>query len=120
MKWNDQRELELEHDDLDLLVWNIPNEVMNGLNIDNFQERIGDSQEEFKRVSNRLRSLPETERAKLSTHEVKLFRNALALTLYELGIDEFSTRTGYDFDKGREILRELDEFLGGKHRLLRN
>jgi hypothetical protein len=40
------------------------------------------------------------------------FRNALRETLRELGIEEFHTRTGYDFDEGKAILAKLIAWLG--------
>ncbi len=111
MRWSDGTQLELGDEDSDLLIWNIPNEVINGFKVDKFQERIGESEEDFKSMSNRLRSMSKTGHIKLSAREGKMFRNALALTLNELGVDEFATRTGYDFDKGQDVLTNLDEFL---------
>jgi hypothetical protein len=115
MKWIDQTQLEIDPDESDLLVWSIPNEVINGFKVDRFQDRIGESEEQFKSASNRLRSLSKTRGpVMLSAHEVEIFRNALALTLEELGVDEFSTRTGHEFDKGQLVLRGLDDFLRGE------
>jgi hypothetical protein len=48
----------------------------------------------------------------ISTYEAEAFRNALVLTLEELGDDEFSTRTGHKYDVGKLILQELNSFLG--------
>ena len=43
--------------------------------------------------------------------ETRAVRNALRETIRELGVEEFHTRTGYDFDEGKAILRELDKLL---------
>jgi len=41
MKWNDKKQLELEPNELDILAWSVANEVVNGLNVGDFQQQIG-------------------------------------------------------------------------------
>jgi hypothetical protein len=102
---------ELEPSDLQLLAWQIPNEVVNGFKVEDFNQRVGIPKEEFKTRAIRLRGMPEEARVTLSAQEVSAFRNALSLTLDELGIDEFQTRTGFDFEVGLQLLRKMNRFL---------
>ena len=111
MKWSDSTQVQLGPDELDLLASNISNEVVNGFKVHDFQSRIGVSEEEFKAISKRLRSESAPEYVSMSAHKAHAFRNALALTLEELGVEDFQTRTGHDFDHGSLILREFDRIL---------
>jgi hypothetical protein len=110
MKTLNEKSLELEHDEFDLLVWNIANEVINGFKVGDFDRRIGTSFEDFKDIAIKLRAVPAVEAAVLSLHEATVFKNALAITLEELGEDEFETRTGYSFEKGNLVLKSLRGF----------
>jgi hypothetical protein len=112
MKWNDKKQLELEPNELDLLAWSVANEVVNGFNVGDFQQQIGISEEEFKNVAKQLRATPMGKCVVIGAYEAEAFRNALVLTLEELGDDEFSTRTGHEYDVGKLILQELKSFLG--------
>jgi len=112
MKWNDKKQLELEPNELDLLAWSVANEVVNGFNVGDFQQQIGISENEFVKVAKRLRATSMAKNVAISTYEAEAFRNALVLTLEELGDDEFSTRTGHKYDVGKLILQELKSFLG--------
>jgi hypothetical protein len=114
MNATNEKRFELQYDELDLLAWNTANEVINGFRVENFHEQIGTSLEDFRRVAVRLRSTPSTEAASLTMSEARAFRNALAITLEELGEDEFETRTGHNFDKGNVLLRRLEKFLKGE------
>jgi len=111
-----EKKFELQPDELDLLAWNIANEVINGFQVENFDEQIGTSLEDFRCVAARLRSMPDTETVALTVSEVRTFRNALAITLGELGEDEFETRTGYSFDRGNILLKSMGSFLKGEDR----
>jgi hypothetical protein len=116
MKMSREQQIELSPDELDLLAWNVANEVINGFRVEDFQERVGTSVESFKQISNRLRSARGTEGATLNLAEARAFRNALAITLEELGDDEFETRTGHDFEKGNLLLKALNGFLDADNR----
>lgn len=111
MKWSDKTQLDLEPNEWDLLAWNIANEVINGFKVGDFQQRVGVSEDGFKNIAKRLRSTSLGKNAAIGTREAEALRNALALTLEELGVEEFSTRTGYEFDEGNLILQELNRFL---------
>jgi hypothetical protein len=106
-----EKQFELRHDGLDLLAWNIANEVINGFRVENFEGRTGLSREEFNGVALRLRSVPETKTAMLTMQEARAFYQALAITLEELGEEEFQTRTGHSFDEGSLLLSSLAGFL---------
>lgn len=114
MKAVNENRFELQHEELDLLAWNVANEVINGFRVANFEEQIGASLEEFRSVAVRQRSIPSTEKAALAVSEVRVFHNALAITLEELGEDEFETRTGQSFEKGNILLKHLEIFLNGE------
>ncbi len=105
----------LRRDELDLLAWNIANEVVNGFKVENFESRIGVSFEAFKEIAFRLRSTPNTETASLDLHEARIFHNALAVTLEELGEGEFQTRTGHSFATGNLVLKNLMRFVEKSH-----
>lgn len=110
-------ELELEPREAELLIWAIPNEVINGFKVDDFYRKIGASESEFKGRTNRLRQTPGDEHLALETPDVRVFRNVLALTLEELGVDEFQTRTGFEFDMGQRLLVKLDRFFRAEDEL---
>jgi hypothetical protein len=103
---------ELDPSELELLAWAVPNEVLNGFKVENFQPTIGISEGEFGKRANRLRQAQEDIQTGLTLPEARAFRNALSLTVDELGIEEFHTRTGIDFEAGLQLLRKMDRFLG--------
>jgi len=102
--------LELNRDEVDLLAWNIANEVVNAFAVEDFTTTIGTPLEVFKQIASRLRSV-DCENAVITLTEAAAFRNALALTLKELGEDEFHTRTGHSFEGGNLILARLNRSL---------
>jgi hypothetical protein len=83
------------------------NEVLNGFRLDDFDETIGASREEFRPLLGHFWGLPE-DGVTLDLCQALAFRNALRESLRELGTEEFQTRTGYSFEYGRQILAELD------------
>jgi hypothetical protein len=108
---SDERRLEIQPDELDLLAWNVANEVINGFKVEGFSLRVGVSVEDFKRIANHLRSIARPESVKLSLDEARVWRNALGLALDELGDDEFETRTGYSTQIGNRLVSRLTEFI---------
>jgi len=68
MKIMNEDSLELEQDELDLLVWSIANEVINGFKVVDFERGIGSSLDDFKHMANKLRALPNGEGATLSLY----------------------------------------------------
>jgi hypothetical protein len=44
----------------------------------------------------------------LNLSKAPIIRNALSLSLDELGTEEFQTRTGFDFEWAQGILEEFD------------
>jgi len=91
-----------------LLFSNVLNEICNGLELQNFDRVIGARELEVCGLSDRLRMEPrQSAGLTVSEHELNIFQNALRETLRELGPEEFSTRTGVDFDLAQEILLNL-------------
>jgi len=71
------------------------------MRVADFQQQIGISEEGFQNVAKQLRATPLGKSIVIGAYEGEAFRNALALTLEEPGDDEFSTRTGHEFDEGK-------------------
>jgi hypothetical protein len=107
--------MDLDSSELQLLVWAVPNEVINGLRVDDFPGKIGVSKADFKRFALRLRQSEHTA-AQLEKEEARAFRNALSLVLVELGEDEFQTRTGFNFEMGQQLLLKMDAARGFESR----
>jgi tryptophan synthase alpha chain len=89
----------------DLFLANIPNEVLNGFRVPDFETRIGVSEARFAELSERARSTGE-----IPVEAVRPLRNALAETLRELEW-ELHTRTGLTEEEANEILRQLNAVL---------
>jgi hypothetical protein len=83
------------------------NEVLNGFRLEHFDAAIGTSREEFQQLLGHFGGLPE-DGVSLNFPQTVAFRNALRESLRKLRIEEFQTRTGYTFEFGQRILRELD------------
>ena len=86
------------------------NEVLNGFRLEHFDETIGTSREEFRKLLGHFWGLPE-DGVSLNFRQALAFRNALRESLRELGNEEFQTRTGYSFEYGQLILGDLDGFI---------
>jgi hypothetical protein len=95
------------------LTQSIVSEVLNGFRLEHFDETIGASREEFRKLLGHFWGLPE-DGVSLDLRQALVFRNALRETLRELGIEEFQTRTGYTFEYGRQILGPLEELRAPK------
>jgi tryptophan synthase alpha chain len=89
----------------DLFLANIPNEVLNGFRVPDFQTRIGVSEVRFAELSERARNTGE-----IPVEAVRPLRNALVETLRELEW-ELHTRTGLTEEEGNEILQQLNAVL---------
>jgi hypothetical protein len=111
MKLNFNAQQEVNDEDLSLLCFNIPNEILNGFRVDRFEEQIGSTEDDFRKMAKRWRSKSNSELPFLDIAEIEVFRNALAITVLELGDDEFQTRTGCDFERGKNMLQVLDRYI---------
>ena len=87
------------------------NEVINGFSVPNFEDTIGLDTETLDSLLKKMQTLPKTDEIALGPTELRAIRNALRETIRELGVEEFHTRTGYDFDQGKTILRRIDGLL---------
>ena len=103
--------LELNASESALLVWNVPNEVVNGFKVPNFEQVIGVTEAHFANVAKHLRSEATGASVLINWTNVRAFRNALQAVLAELGEPEFQTRTGVPLSVGEEVLDRLDTLL---------
>jgi hypothetical protein len=89
-------------------------EVCFGFRVEDFTGRIGVTEGEARALFGRLDALGLGCNTTFggTRGEILAIRNAHAETLRELGIEEYSTRTGVDFEEGQAQLRALDETLG--------
>ena len=90
-----------------LLFNNVLNEVCNGFTVLDFESNIGASENMVRDLLVRIRTL-ETDRPvriQLVNQELLILQNALRETLRELGVEEFSIRTGLQFEFGEAVLK---------------
>src|SRR5690242_5370593 len=111
MNHSNHNSFDLRNGEFDLLVWSIPNEVINGFEVNNFEEVIGTSKDQVKAIANGLRSRPKSGSISIDRDQALILRNALAVVLQELGVQEFQTRTGFGFQNGEKILNRLNDFI---------
>lgn len=95
------------------LLRNVLNEVLNGFAIDNFESTIGISWSELNELFERFKELSDDEQLRLTRPQAWAVHNALRETLRELGIEEFHTRTGFDFVESKIVLERLSQLLEG-------
>jgi hypothetical protein len=91
---------------------NTLNEVINGFKVPDFERTIGVPTGSLERLLRQIHTLHATEELTLDVIGTRAVRNALRETILELGIEEFQTRTGYDFQEGEAILLKLNRLLG--------
>jgi hypothetical protein len=89
------------------------NEALHGFRLEHFDEAMGTSREEFRKLLGHFGGFPE-DAVSLNLRQVSAFHNALRETLQELGTEEFQTRTGYTFEYGQRILLELDGLISAE------
>jgi len=90
---------------------NVANEVLHGFRVREFERTIGASPKQVETIADDLLTARKNALVVIDRHQVLVFRNALAVVLEELGVEEFQTRTGYDFDLGRGLLNQMNQFL---------
>ena len=98
-----------------ILLHQVLNEVVNGFALSNFAGVIGMSKSELKQLLTYLHGLPKDADVSLNLEQAMAFRNALRETIRELRIEEFHTRTGFDFEFGKATLEELDRLIADNH-----
>ena len=103
-------QLRFGHDDW-LLLGNALNEVTHGFRVHDFERIIGVSKSELEKLLDHLQTLAPTDDLVLDQKRARAVRNALHETIRELGVEEFHTRTGYEFEQGKAILAKLDNLL---------
>jgi len=94
---------------------NVLNEICCGFQRHNFDAMVGAPELEVCDLSDRLRIRPQQSTVlTVSEHELNIFQNALRATLRELEPEEFSARTGVDFELAQEILLKLNRHDSGE------
>ncbi len=95
----------LSGDVFDLLVRTVPNEVLNGLEVEDFEAAIGTSEERFKFIVEALRADERTQ-GFVGRETAGYLRDALGLCVLQLDT-EFETRTGFSSDEALAVLQAL-------------
>jgi hypothetical protein len=103
--------VEIDKSALDLLARNVSNEIVNGLELQDFEAKIGIPKHEFQSLCVALRGLPKGESTNFHVEQARIFHNALEVVMEELGVEEFDTRTGHPFAEGTTILQVLAGFV---------
>ena len=91
------------------LLRSVLNEVLNGFLINDFDTAIGMEKAEVQKLLTELNELPDEAGLDLDRKQAVAFRNALHRTLSELGVEEFQTRTGIDFEEAQDVLTHLND-----------
>lgn len=94
-----------------LLIRSVLNEVLNGFPVDDVEGAIGLPQSELEKLFEYLSTHHDDAPVRLTRVQARAAYNALGETLRELGIEEFHTRTGFDFAESESVLKELGQFL---------
>jgi hypothetical protein len=108
---NSESQFRFESQELGLL-GSVLNEVLNGFAVPEFDSRIGMKKADIEDLLKHLQTLGAGDALTLDMGQTRAFRNALSETIRELGVEEFHTRTGYDFREGNACLKRLDQLLG--------
>jgi hypothetical protein len=93
------------------LFGNALNEVINGFNVPDFERTIGAEKATLEKLLTHVQALRDSDELVLGVPETRAVRNALRETIRELGVEEFHTRTGYDYEQGEAILGKLNWLL---------
>lgn len=96
------------------LLRSVLNEVLNGFTVEDLDDVIGMKKVELKQLVAELDQRADGAEISLDVRQTTAYRNALRETLLELGVEEFQSRTGTDFEAGRSTLRQLNELLNRK------
>jgi hypothetical protein len=103
--------LKIDESALDLLAGKVSNEVLHGFTVPDFGNAIGASKYDFQLIVVAVCGLSKGSEAFFDLRKAIIFRNALGVVLEELGVEEFHTRTGHDFEEGKAILQQLSSFI---------
>jgi hypothetical protein len=90
------------------------NEVLHGFALENPEVTIGMKDSGLRQLLTDLKQLDKANTIQLNLVQTKAFRNALRETLRELGEEEFHTRTGFTFEEGEDVIKDLDDFISGR------
>jgi hypothetical protein len=105
-----QQPLYLADEAFDLLAVRVPHELQANSQIENFDEAIGMTREQFAAF---LRAISGEGRTSgwADPQTTATLRNALAVVLLELNSGDFKTRVGYTQEEATELLTQLNTYL---------
>jgi len=102
-----ERYLDLTGESKKLLTIVVPNEILNGFKIAEFERVVGVPESGFRAMTIAFRSEPNVA---VNREQAIVLRNALNAVMIEL-TSEFQTRTGYELLEAAEVLLQLDVFV---------
>jgi hypothetical protein len=105
-----QPPLYLAGEAFDMLAVRVPNEVLNGSRIENLEEALGMTREQFGTF---LKAITADGRTSgwADPQTAATLRNALAVAVLELNSTEFQSRVGYTHEEATEMLTQLNTYL---------
>ncbi|MBS1800215.1 MAG: hypothetical protein JSS95_10350 [Acidobacteria bacterium] len=104
-------DIELSASEAELLLNAIPNELINGFELNNFESTIGIGIDQLKSISENFQDFSKSNKFVVHCSEARSLKNALAAVLNELGIEEFQTRTGFEHDEAQRLLGDMERIL---------
>jgi len=102
--------LDLTDDSMKLLTIVVPNEILSGFKIAEFERVVGVPESGFRGMSIAFRSKPNVA---VNREQAIVLRNALNAVMIEL-TSEFQIRTGYERSEAAEVLLQLDAFIASQ------
>lgn len=101
----------LSDDTFELLVRVVPNEVIRGLDVLDFEQAVGLSRTAFEDLVNTLGAEGRTQ-GFIGMETATYLRNALGITVLAFDPGEFQTRTGFERSDALTLLQELSRRTG--------
>jgi hypothetical protein len=105
-----ERHLDLTGDSKTILTMVVPNEILNGFKIAEFERVVGVPKSGFRAMSIAFQSEPNVA---VNREQAIVLRNALSAVMVEL-TSEFQTRTGYELSEAAEVVLQLDAFIASQ------
>lgn len=90
------------------------NELLHGFGLENPESSVGMSADDLMKYLRYLSSLPDKTEIPVDSPTVTVMANVLKETLRELGLEEFHTRTGYEFVEGEALLAKLQTLVADR------
>lgn len=109
-------DLDLSKEEVGLYA-NVLNEILNGLNIQDLEQRIGTSREAAESLLERLNQAYQTsddtkmQSLSLRLDEARILKHGFLICIQELGNEEMSARTGFSVPEAKHHVLALDDLL---------